>query len=69
MEAPTGYTIDVCLHCGAHAVWPFSCGHRSETGRWTTPVRVRLFDSDRARIQTEIDRRVLAVAENTKQGR
>ena len=24
------WVIDVCVTCGAHAVWPFSCGHRPE---------------------------------------
>jgi hypothetical protein len=31
------YVIDVC---SAHAVWPFSCGHRSSTERWCVPITV-----------------------------
>jgi hypothetical protein len=34
------YVIDVCMTCGAHAVYPFACGHRSETERWTVPITV-----------------------------
>jgi hypothetical protein len=34
------YVIDVCMTCGAHAVWPFSCGHRSSTERWCVPITV-----------------------------
>jgi hypothetical protein len=34
------YVIDVCMTCGRHAVYPFGCGHRSETERWTVPITV-----------------------------
>jgi hypothetical protein len=34
------YVIDVCMTCGAHAVFPFVCGHRSVSERWTVPIAV-----------------------------
>jgi len=34
------YIIDVCMTCGAHAVFPFICGHRREDQRWTVPIVV-----------------------------
>lgn len=41
------YIIDVCLTCGAHAVYPFICGHRptrfdAQSEPWTVPVAVEL---------------------------
>jgi hypothetical protein len=40
MTPPTSFVIDVCMTCGSHAVYPFSCGHRSSTERWTVPIAV-----------------------------
>jgi hypothetical protein len=40
MKVPESYTIDICMTCGRQAVFPFSCGHRSETERWTVPITV-----------------------------
>jgi hypothetical protein len=40
-EPPKSYVIDVCVVCGRQAVYPFSCGHRSLTGRWTAPIVVK----------------------------
>lgn len=39
------YIIDVCITCGAHAVFPFICGHRPErfdpmVEPWTVPITV-----------------------------
>lgn len=39
------YVIDVCMTCGAHAVWPFACGHRPwgydpQREPWTVPITV-----------------------------
>lgn len=39
------YIIDVCLTCGAHAVYPYICGHRpsdfdSMVEPWTVPITV-----------------------------
>jgi hypothetical protein len=42
------YTIEVCMTCGAHAVYPFPCGHRSETERWTVPITVEATTSSMA---------------------
>jgi hypothetical protein len=38
---PDGWVIDVCATCGALAVYPFRCGHRSETDQWTIAVAVK----------------------------
>lgn len=40
MTVPDRYIIDVCATCGAHAVFPFSCGHRTTNERWTVPICV-----------------------------
>jgi hypothetical protein len=39
------YVIDVCMTCGAHAVFPFICGHRPEgfdpqREPWAVPITV-----------------------------
>lgn len=49
-NVPTSYGIDVCLTCGAQAVYPFTCGRRSTTERWTVPIVV---------VPTQASRRVL----------
>jgi hypothetical protein len=54
---PVAYIIDVCLFCGAHAVYPFRCGHRLEYAPWTMPIRVVPTASARASLFQEIKRR------------
>jgi hypothetical protein len=51
LSVPTRYTIDVCMTCGEHAVYPFVCGHRSTTAMWTVPITV---------VPTQASRSVLA---------
>jgi hypothetical protein len=41
LNVPDRYIIDVCMTCGRQAVFPFSCGHRSPTERWTVPIVVK----------------------------
>lgn len=36
-----GWVIDVCATCGAHATWPFPCGHHRADAPWTVPVSVK----------------------------
>lgn len=51
-EAPASYVIDVCAICGAHAVYPFSCGHRSSTEHWTAPIVVKPSKATRRAVET-----------------
>jgi hypothetical protein len=53
-DAPSAYVIDVCRLCGAHAVYPFACGHRSIHERWTMALTVRPSPSARRVVQDEI---------------
>jgi hypothetical protein len=53
-EAPAAYVIDVCRLCGAHAAYPFTCGHRSSTERWTMALTVRPSPAARRVVQDEI---------------
>lgn len=41
MTVPDSYIIDVCATCGRHAVYPFTCGHRSDVEHWTVPITVK----------------------------
>lgn len=51
---PDGYTIDVCATCGRHAVYPFSCGHRSSTALWTVPIHVKPTAASRTFLTAQI---------------
>lgn len=53
-QALAAYIIDVCRHCGAHAVWPFPCGHRAPG--WTIPITV--YPS--ARTRTDVQDAIIA---------
>jgi hypothetical protein len=51
------YIIDVCRTCGAHAVYPFACGHRPkdfdpQREPWTIPITVEATTSS----QTVLDK-------------
>ena len=59
-EFPSSWVIDVCRYCGAHAVWPFRCGHRvfSEAGKpWCAPVLVTGRLSSASRLPLPADTR------------
>lgn len=51
-EAPASYVIDVCATCGVHATYPFTCGHRSSTDRWTAPIVVKPSKATRRAVET-----------------
>lgn len=45
IELRRAYAIDVCLTCGAQAVYPYACGHRPENydpqvKPWCAPITV-----------------------------
>ena len=47
------YVINVCMTCGAHAVYPFVCGHRPDvfdpqSEPWTVPITVEATASSMA---------------------
>ena len=45
------YVIDVCATCGAHAVFPFSCGHRQIDKVWTMALVVKPSPARRRELQ------------------
>lgn len=60
-EPPASYTIDVCRTCGAHATWPFACGHKPtgyvapDAPSWVVPLRVRAAPGERERLRREME--------------
>lgn len=56
---PTGYIIDVCATCGRHAVWPFSCGHRSTRRAWTVAIHVVPTQAAKTRLKEAMGAREL----------
>ena len=54
-QVPKSYVIDVCVVCGAHAIWPFSCGHQSTSEAWAAPIVVAPSRSTRRAVQFAID--------------
>jgi hypothetical protein len=55
-EPPDGYVIDVCATCGRHAVFPFTCGHRTDRGPWTIPLAVKATQAGRKALREAMTR-------------